>query len=275
MNRALWKKSIHESRWLLMALAGLMFGFHWIFVWVTNMVELGSLKMFLEDLPEVFEKMAGVEFTKVATVTGRIALAYIDPVVLVVAALWGISRGSDVISGEINRGTMELLLAQPVRRLTVLATSAAVTIAGTVVLALAAIAGTWVGVTLVDLEQSVDIAHFYPAVTNLWAFMFFLAATSTLVSSVDNYRWRTIGLMGGFYMISLVLQVLGRTAEDQLDWLLYFTFLAAYEPQTLITDPASAWSDALRYNGILIGLGVASYVGAAVVFCRRDVPAPI
>jgi ABC-type transport system involved in multi-copper enzyme maturation permease subunit len=31
----------------------------------------------------------------------------------------------------------------------------------------------------------------------------------------------------------------------------------------------------LRYDGALIGLALACYVLAAIVFCRRDLPAPL
>ena len=41
---------------------------------------------------------------------------YVHPLVLFSAVIWAIMRGSDCVSGEIGRGTMEMLLAQPVRR---------------------------------------------------------------------------------------------------------------------------------------------------------------
>ncbi|MFO0947626.1 MAG: ABC transporter permease subunit [Planctomycetota bacterium] len=37
------------------------------------------------------------------------------------------TRGSDAIAGEIDRGTMEVLLAQPIRRSTIIVTHAVVT----------------------------------------------------------------------------------------------------------------------------------------------------
>ena len=40
----------------------------------------------------------------------------------------------------------------------------------------------------------------------------------------------------------------------------------------LIGGTPEAWSLMLRYNGLLLGLGLAGYVFAAVVFCRRDLP---
>ena len=61
-----------------------------------------------------------VSFAQIATSAGRIAVAYDDPIVLLLVTVWAISRGSDAVSGELNRGTMEMVLAQPVTRLGVL-----------------------------------------------------------------------------------------------------------------------------------------------------------
>ena len=274
MNRALWIKSLVDARLLLLSLALLLFAFNWIFVWISSMIELGAFAIFLQTLPPSFEKLSGVPFASVATSLGRISMAYVDPVVVFAATVWGIGRGSDAVSGEIGRGTMEMLLAQPVRRISVLATQAAATVGGAALLALASWLGTCAGVATVTLGEEVSMTAFLPGVVNLFAFMLFLAGFSTMVSSWDNYRWRTIGLVGGFYVIQLVMKVMARLVP-KLEWLLQFTFLGAFEPQSLIIKQEQAWGLSLQYDGALMGLGLASYVVAAVVFCHRDLPAPL
>jgi hypothetical protein len=56
---------------------------------------------------------------------------------------------------------------------------------------------------------------------------------------------------------------------------MYFTFLGAYQPQILVTDHERAWQLSASYNGILLGLGLLAYFAAAVIFSRRDLPAPL
>jgi ABC-2 type transport system permease protein len=168
---------------------------------------------------------------------------------------------------------MELLLAQPVRRSTVLATQAAVTILGAAVLAGCCWLGTYVGLLTVGVE-GVSPRVFVAAALNLFSLAVFLAGISTLFSSWESYRSRTIGLAGGLFMVSLILKVVARMAP-QLDWLLYFTFLGACEPQRMIVNPHEAWALSLRYDGVLLGLGAIGYAGAAIIFCRRDLPAPL
>jgi hypothetical protein len=38
---------------------------------------------------------------------------------------------------------------------------------------------------------------------------------------------------------------------------------------------AEAWALLARYDAILLGVGLAAYVAGAVIFSRRDLPAPL
>lgn len=274
MNRALWTKAVADARLLLAGLIALMFGFNWLFVWLTSLIELGAFGMFLQALPSEFESLIGVPVAKVATTAGRIALAYIDPVVVFTIVTWSLARGSDVISGEIGRGTMELLLSQPVSRLSLLSTHAVVTTAGSLILAAAAWLGTCQGLAFTGLLKDVDPRHFLPAALNVFAATFFLTAFTTLVSSFDSQRWRTLGIVGAFYIVELLLKIVARMAP-KFDYLMYGTFLAAYEPQSLVIYPETAWQVSLRSDGTLIALGFMAYFAAAIVFSHRDIPAPV
>ena len=274
MNWALLAKTVREGRWLLVGSALVLFIFHWIRVWITSQFEMREVRFLLDHAPDFVTNFFVVPVHVIASPAGRVAISYDDPVVVLTISIWAIARGSDVVSGEIGRGTMEMLLAQPVRRISVLATQAAVTVGGAALLALAAWLGTCAGVATVTLGEEVSMTAFLPGVVNLFALMLFLAGFSTMVSSWDNYRWRTIGLVGGFYVVELVVKVIARLVS-KLEWLMSFTFLGAFEPQALIIDPQQAWDLSLKYDGALIGLGLASYLVAVVVFCHRDLPAPL
>ena len=79
---------------------------------------------------EAKRELLKLPFEQLATYSGRIALAYDLPIVILCVSVWAIARGSDCVSGELGRGTMEMLLAQPVSRLQVLLTQATVTTIG-------------------------------------------------------------------------------------------------------------------------------------------------
>ncbi|MGL4464288.1 MAG: ABC transporter permease subunit, partial [Planctomycetia bacterium] len=187
---------------------------------------------------------------------------------------WAVARGSDSISGEIGRGTMEVLLAQPYRRATVLATQAAVTVFGALVLSLAVLVGTTAGLYARGMTDAVPPAALLPAAVNLFGFIFCVCGLTTFASSLDRYRWRTVGIAASFCLLQMMTKLFGRMWIYG-GWLQYTTIFCAYEPQVFIVTPDGAWAASLSYNLVLYGLGLAGYTASFIVFTRRDLPAPI
>jgi len=80
--------------------------------------------------------------------------------------------------------------------------------------------------------------------------------------------------------VQLIQKVIAR-ANPKLEWLTYSTFFGGYEPSLLACEGApgvvggSPWTQSLWYDGPLLGLAAAALAIAAVIFCRRDLPAPL
>lgn len=322
MNRALLKKYIGEAQWLWLACAAALFAFCWFRVWLISRLSIGQFESIIENFRE-YERFSPVPFEQLFTFSGRVAMMYSEPLVVLCVSIFAIARGSDCVSGEIGRGTMEMLLAQPVSRLQVLGTHAAVTLLGVSLLSLV----TWLGMSAgihttyvkeqgpqptykvpftgievpnplakreivhVPLAEKVDQRNFVPAIVNLLSLGVFLAGLSTFFSSWDRYRWRTIGFIVGFYVVQLIIKV-AALASDRLSWLTYCSVFTAYEPEALVSVavnfPEETWSifrfddegnfrrlGPLGYDLILLGLGWVTYTASAIIFCKRDIPAPL
>lgn len=285
-NSALWKKSFVEARLLLAGSMVFMFAVHWLRVWISSFFSTRDLEYMLSLLPTPIEQLLPVSYTQMATTAGRIAAEYDDPVVLLVMTVWAISRGSDTVSGELNRGTLEMVLAQPVTRAGVLVTQAVVTLVGAALIACAAWLGTCAGLATISLETAVAPRVFVAPALNLFALGAFLAGLTTMVSAATNQRSRTIGIVGGFYAVSMVVKIVGRMAPGW-DWLSYTSFFTPFEPQLLVGDRPRSWTlwvetsdgafalGGMGYNSVLIGLGLVCYAAALAIFSRRDLPAPL
>jgi ABC-2 type transport system permease protein len=287
MIRALAAKVIGDAKWLFAAIFVLMFFFPWLFLWVSGKISLPAFTNFLTSaLPREWQQVWGVPFSQVATPAGRAALVFVHPLIVFSAAIWTVARGSDCVSGEIGRGTMEMLLAQPVRRTTVYTAQAIVTITGSALLAIAIWCGTALGLHAGELYEHVPASLYIPPAINLFALMVCLGGMTALVSACDSVRWRTIGLMAGWYVFSTVLAVVSQIA-DRWNWLGNVSFLSAYKPQSMVARPDEAWSLLAHRDGaiaglglggqvvVLFALGMACYVAGAVVFSRREIPAPL
>jgi ABC-2 type transport system permease protein len=269
--------------WLLAGSCALMFIFVWARVWVSAQFKTQHLKRLLSDFaPEFIRKLLPVDIEVVASTAGRLALSYEEPLALALMSFWAISRGSDVVAGELGRGTLEMTLAQPVRRIEWLLSHTAVTLAGTAAIAGAAWLGTWTGIQTIELEEQVPARTFAIAAFNLFSLGIFLAGLATLLSSLDTLRSRVVGIVVAIYAVQLIQKVVARAAPDEytrVKQLGNWSFLGAFEPQVLIHNIRSqapeAWATFWEYNGALLALGLAGVALAAAIFQHRDLPAPL
>ncbi len=154
MNWALWKKNYCEARWLLLACVLYVIGFALVRVFVVSEFDTNRFKALLDLIPDTFKSFTPVDFDWVISYTGRIALTLDEPMLIGCIALWAIARGSDVVSGELSRGTMEMLLAQPVSRQTVFCAQSTMTVLGVLVIVLASWLGMALGVQFSSVEES-------------------------------------------------------------------------------------------------------------------------
>jgi ABC-2 type transport system permease protein len=275
MRWALWAKTFNDA-WILTAAAGaLLFVFSGLYVYMGSQFEDEKLNVILENLPDVFSKVTPIPLSQLITPLGRIAGLLVDPTLFLTCGLWAVARGSDAVSGELNRGTMELLLAQPVPRYQIVLVQAVVTTICAALLCLIVLVGCYLGVWLAQYKTGVDFERYSRGVFNLFCLNYVIAAVTTLLSSVDRYRWRTLALGGGFMVTQLIVKVLSRLKE-QFEPLRYCTVYGAYEPWWLIdAKPEAYWTLFLNLNGTLLAIGTACFILATIIFCKRDLPAPL
>jgi ABC-2 type transport system permease protein len=323
MIPALLRKMIRDARWLLLACAATLFAFSWIRVVIVATVETYRFQRIARNLPDFVKRLAPVPLEELINYPGLISFTFEEGVAYLMMALWTISRASDCVAGELSRGTLEMLLSQPISRLRYLMVHSAVTVGGILLLAIAAYVGTYTGIHTtsvrapratwqwrvpvlgidigpnqngdqdprIPMTQYVEPRLFRAAAINYACLGCFLAGLTTAISSLDRYRWRTIGIIVAFYIVQLVLELTG-LAIERCRWMLRLTFFSAYEPVAVTTeavkDPDSAWRflaktshgvipdlGPLGYDSILLGLGLLGFAAAAIIFCRRDLPAPL
>ena len=274
MNRALWKKAI-SAAWLHLLISSvLLILFAWLFVWLMGLFKLGAWASILQMLPDFSQRMMAVPIKHIASPAGQITILYDHVITILIFIGWAIGRGSDPISGEISRGTMDLTLTLPVRRSSVIFVPAVVSTLGAAVLGASVWLGTWIGLVVARGDEGIAAAGFLLGAVNLVAMTFCLTGITTFVSSWNRSRWRTISITAGFFVVSVIIKMVGRLWEPG-DWLKYLSFLTAFDPQKVILLPNGAWDLSLRFNSVLIVLGILGYAAAMFVFARRDIPSAL
>ena len=79
-----------------------------------------------------------------------LSVGYVHPLMVTIFCIWGVGRAAGAIAGEIDRGTMELLLAQPLARARVILAHLCVDLVTIPALCLSLWAGNYVGAWVVS-----------------------------------------------------------------------------------------------------------------------------
>ena len=264
MTRALIRKYFGESILLWSSCAMALLAFNVLRVWLVSLMEMERFQAIVEQFRE-YERFSPIPFDQLFSYVGRIGMTFDEPIVILCIVVWAIARGSDVVSGELGRGTLEMLLAQPVTRSQLLRAHAIVAGFGMAGLSLCVWLGIWIGIMVFSVEQSPPQASLYipllgiqlplpqgnvepivvpmsdlvspevfgVGVLNLFAFGFALLGIATWVSSLDRYRWRAVGVTIGFYVVNVILMITSQ-ATPRMEWLKYLTYFTCYKPQEIV-----------------------------------------
>jgi len=191
MNFALWKKAVADA-WLTLAVSSaILILFCWVFVWLMSLFDVGAWSSLLNLMPNFLQPMLGVPLARLASPAGQLSILFAHIVTILVCAGWALGRGSDSISGEIGRGTMDLLLSLPVWRVSVMIVPAVVAAIGSAVLAAAVLAGLALGLACIRFHNPPPLGPFLPGAANLFAMTFCFTGITTFFrrgTAIDGGR---------------------------------------------------------------------------------------
>jgi len=235
----------------------------------------------------------------------------LHPVVLILTSVWGIGRAAGSVSGELDRGTMELLMSQPVPRNRLILAHLIVDGLAIPTLCLAFFLGTQFGLAMVGPfeEDYTALREFNDtntmkmklpipteprpipvsgreeafALINLAALIFALSGITTAVSAAGRSRWRAIGFGFLIAVVMFVVNVLGQLWPT-VGFLRPFTVFFYYQPQKIMlrdewtANLGDAWPGVgigVPVVVVLLAVGAVGYFIALRIFTRRDLPAPL
>jgi ABC-2 type transport system permease protein len=255
--------------------------------------------------------LMGGESISLERAMDMMSIAYVHPLVVVILCIWAVGRSSGAIAGEIDRGTMELLLAQPLARFRLILAHLWVDLLTIPILCLSTWAGNWLGPWLagpieVKVPDSPDIPlavrlilqrpvppellaidswAFAPALLSVGGLLFAVSGYTLWVSACGRFRWRVLGVAVFVTLIQFLINLVGQMWEEALGWLRPLTVFYYYQPQNVILGRGwsvdfSVWNHghALVHvpgAAVLFAVGLAGYALALWTFTRRDLPAPL
>jgi len=283
LHPALWRWHWRRTWKGMLANCLVLLVFAWLFIWAMSLLKATAMAEIVEILPDFVKRSLGEELYLYTTKAGQVSIVFRHLVTLLVCLGWAVAKGSDTVSGEISRGPMEHLLVLPLSRGVLLVVPTVLATLGAAALALSVWVGLVLGLRTVERFSDLSAWQFVPGAVNLFCLTFAMGGLTTLLSSMDHDRWRTIWLAAGIFIIESIIAMVAYVWPAG-GWLHWMTFLSAFEPQRLILKPdavgtlslgplgAITWPLGVWYNGVLLLLGLLWYGAAWWIFVHRDIP---
>jgi len=325
MTFVLVRKLLRDIRWPLLAVLLLLFVFTMLWVKIAQRVTSEIAPFFngvaaMSKLnPKVFEEvlfkgpgrisqavMGGGE-VRFENPTDFLAVELLHPVVITLACLWAIGRAAGAVAGELDRGTLELLLSQPVPRSrlilahlivdAIVIPAIVVSIAVGTQVGLAAVGPFKVDYTVLESLKTpfpiptgpdvlpVETGGQWGALVNLAALMFAVSGLTVAISSMNRSRWKATGIATGIVLAMFIVNVIGQL-WDTLALLRPLSLFFYYQPQKIwlknqwLTDWSGAGASAslvlpLPVLVLLSAVGILGYCWGLRTLIRRDLPSPL
>jgi len=297
MSRVLLAKLLRDLRWPLLLVGLLLLIYQVLWAKVTDQITGELVPSFTQYMPlevvraiffqgpvKIIEAIIGGEMISLEKPQDMLTIGYVHPVIQTIFCIWAIGRAASALAGEVDRGSMDLLLAQPIARWQVVTTHLAVDAVTIPVLCISLFSGTWIGTRLVGLGD-VDLTPFLPPLAAAAALMFAVSGYSIALSAVGRFRSRVISLALGITLAQFVVNLMGQLWDGLSPWRM-FTVFYYYQPQQIILR--GRWTVPVLQNpvtgvylaevhvlAVLVTVGVLGYLYALFTFCRRDLPAAI
>ncbi|MCI0362745.1 MAG: ABC transporter permease subunit [Phycisphaerales bacterium] len=194
------------------------------------------------------------------------AIAWVDPVVLALVWAHVIVVCTRMPSGEIDRGTADVLFGLPISRFNVyLSDTLVCLIAGAVVIALAWL-GSVIGGLIAPTSFQTSASRVFIVLVNLYLLGAAVGGLAYLMSALSDRRGRAIGAVFAIVLASFLLNFLAQfwpPAEN----VSFLGILNYYRPINPLREGLWPVRDLL----VLAGVAFVSWLAGAIILIRRDI----
>lgn len=217
-----------------------------------------------ETYPEGFVKAFNIDTVSFSVIENFLAVEYYSLMWPILVMFMLISLAGNGLAGEIERGTMEILLSRPLSRIKVFF---ARYLSGATLLAVFTLVTSY---GVIPLAKLYNVAYQLPNYlsVSVISFLFGLAVFSVamMFSAMVSERSRAYMITGGILVVMYVLNLVA-TFKESLDWLKFISFFHYDSSYDAISQNILSGRNILVFGAAIV---ICTAIGA-VVFTKRDI----
>ncbi len=224
-----------------------------------------TLLAFIDMLPSIVKSALGGEMLRLGNTAGLIAIGYNHPFVLFLFMLFAVGTPTGLLAGEVQRGTMELILSRPITKIQVYICAGVLTLGGMFALDMVMFLGTVAAVHIFTFKDHVPLDVFFRIAINGGLLASTFGALSLLCAATFGRLYAAVGVSVAFLLVNYFVAVIS-------NWWPRMVFLKRATLFYLI-DSSNLWQGwPLRTLALLTAILLAAAGVGAAVWHRRDLP---
>jgi len=221
----------------------------------------------LKFLPGIVKTALGGEALQLGNVTGLLAMGYQHPLVLTLYMLFAVAVPTGLLAGQVQQGTMELILSRPTTKTQVYVCAAVVTVLGMAGLVAVMFLGTAAGTRAYTFDEHVALDPFLRAAVVAGLAASTVGAITLLAAASFRRRGTAVGVTAGFLVVNYAVAVIAPW-WPWLEPVTPFSLFYYIDLTAAFLGRAGPVSDMAVLGSVL----VVSAVAGGVIWQRRDLP---
>ena len=264
--RAIFWRIIKDRRnvTLIYIIAAVALVWLYVAIYPSIQAQSASLEQVLKTYPESFLKAFNVDLKSYTTIGGYLAAEQYSFTWPIITIFMLVGFSGTALAGEIEKGTIELLLSQPVSRVKLFLGRY---FAGLAILIAYILLSIFAAAPILSAYHiGYDFNIFVTMAVLGFMFSWAIFSLAMFFSSLSSDRGRVYFFSGGLLVLMYILNIVGALKESLSDFK-FFSFFYYFNPsKALIYNEIDHWSYL-----IFIGVAVVATISGAIIFSKRDI----
>jgi len=245
--------------WCLIAL--------WIFLFqlaicgiVHDNERVKAFLQYIDILPSFIKAFMGGEVLQIGNIAGLI------PFVLLLYMLYAVGVPTALLAGDVQRGTMELILSRQATKTQIYICAGLITVVGMYALVVVMFLGTVAATNLYDFEQEVPLYSFFKLAINGGILASAVGGIALLAAACFR-RGMAVSLTVAFLVVNYFIMIITQW-WPRMKWLDPVTIFNYVDGAKIFSEPKWPVGDMC----VLLSLLAVSTVLGGIIWSRRDLP---
>jgi len=220
---------------------------------------------FLDMLPSIVRTALGGDMLHSGSIAALLTIGYQHPFVLFLCMLYAVGTPAGLLTAEVQRGTMELILSRPATKTQVYACAAVLTLAGMFGLVMTMFLGTFVAVHIYRFDEPIPMDLFLRLAVNGGLLASTFGAFALLCAASFGRLYSVVGFAVAFLTLNYFVHIITEWWPPMWPLKRATLFYLVYYSNVM-----EAWP--LRNMAILAGFILVVAIIGGMIWRRRDLP---